>query len=264
MPCHYLRSATVLYVSPAIKMNVKPPCTQEEGVVDVVSIDLSAVGGYAVADLLPLVSAARRMKISALFDTGKAAQSLWAELLPRGLACSLLGIANKEVTFTAGSHGKPFLAGYPDFHFNVSHSASHVLCGVGAKPVGVDIERIRPLDPDMARLWFSAAEYACFRNTPPEERPELFYAIWTLKESYSKAVGLGIGLDPKSFTILPEGANSAVLVTKAPYPTRFFRTYRLEDGYRAAVCSCDNHFPDQVRQIDGDTLLEWLRGHSNQ
>jgi 4'-phosphopantetheinyl transferase len=227
-------------------------------------MEFSAVERPPVHALLPLLAPRKQEKIRGFTDGRRAAQDLYGELLVRGLACSMLDIPNSELSFVAGPHGKPYLSGYPEFHFNLSHSGSRVICVVDTQPVGVDIERQRPIDLAVARLWFSADEQACLMVTCPEKRLELFYILWTLKESYAKAVGLGLALDPKSFTVLPDEENSATVLTAYPDPARFFRTYRLDGGYRAAVCADGDRFPDQVRQIDLDTLLKWLGFHNPQ
>ena len=44
-----------------------------------------------------------------------------------------------------GKHGKPFLLEHPQIQFNISHCKNAVLCGIGSKPLGVDVETIRPM-----------------------------------------------------------------------------------------------------------------------
>jgi len=63
--------------------------------------------------------------------------SLTAEILIRAVVCSKLGIKNESVKFNRTTYGKPYLEGYDDFHFNLSHSGSWVVCAVSSKPVGM-------------------------------------------------------------------------------------------------------------------------------
>ena len=225
---------------------------------DLVEIDFTQGTRFTVDYLLSLVSKRIGAKIRSGVDDKKAALSLWGELLVRCLACSQLGVANQDIDIALDTHGKPYLSSYPEFYFNISHSVSRVLCVTDSLPVGVDIEQIRPIDLDVARIWYSPDEYAVYMAAPVNERLELFYDIWTLKESYAKAIGLGLDLDPKSFTVIPDGERGATLLASPSHPARFFRIYHLDDRYRVAVCSCSEHFPDQIRRIKPHTLLEQL------
>ena len=70
-------------------------------------------------------------------------------------------------------------------------------------PVGIDAERPdRRLDLDgMARVAFAGPERAQLAAAAPEERNTVFFGIWTLKEAYIKARGMGLALPLKSFSV---------------------------------------------------------------
>jgi 4'-phosphopantetheinyl transferase len=114
-----------------------------------------------------------------------------------------------EVLFRTGSHGKPFLE--PATHgqrlrFNVSHSHELALVGVtAAGEVGVDIERVRPLEDidAMVARHFAPRERRAFTRAAPADRLCTFFRHWTLKEAYLKASGVGLSgpLDALEVTI---------------------------------------------------------------
>jgi 4'-phosphopantetheinyl transferase len=89
------------------------------------------------------------------------------------------------------SHGRPAISGAPDF--NISHSGSIVACAVarGCR-IGIDVERIRPLDPAAFLDSFASDEWRQIRNASPESAPLLRF--WTRKESVLKADGRGMGV----------------------------------------------------------------------
>lgn len=106
--------------------------------------------------------------------------------------------------FEADGHGKPRIVrpNGSGLDFSVSHTHGLVACAVAlGTPVGVDVERLQRVVsvPDIAGR--------CFR---PEERQQLddagaaatrrFFEIWTLKESFTKALGLGLAADLLSFS----------------------------------------------------------------
>ena len=78
-------------------------------------------------------------------------------------------------------------------HVSISHSRSHVLCGLSlAGAIGVDIEEIRPrrdLTALVTRIC-SAKELAWWQNQP--EPLHAFYKIWCAKEAVGKLRGTGL------------------------------------------------------------------------
>jgi 4'-phosphopantetheinyl transferase len=90
-----------------------------------------------------------------------------------------------------GAHGKPEVAG-GGVAFNVAHSGAWALIAVRAGgALGVDVEQHRVM-PDAAALaarFFTAAEAAA---VAAPGSPERFFRIWTRKEAWAKAQGLGL------------------------------------------------------------------------
>ena len=98
-------------------------------------------------------------------------------------ACSLI-LKNKYVgEYRIDENGKPVS---DHFYFNISHSDGAVVFIKDDYPIGIDIEKIRPVEDGLI-------DFISFR----EERdyiktPSNFFEIWTNKESLSKAIGTGI------------------------------------------------------------------------
>ena len=46
--------------------------------------------------------------------------------------------------FDIGSHGKPYIIGYEQVHFNISHSDNICICVVDDMPIGIDIQKMKP------------------------------------------------------------------------------------------------------------------------
>lgn len=87
-----------------------------------------------------------------------------------------------------GPHGKPYLENGPEF--NLSHTRGVVAVAVSESPVGLDIERLRPYLPSLPKRVLSPGERSWFSGRG--ERPEDFFTLWTLKESYLKFLGTGL------------------------------------------------------------------------
>lgn len=118
--------------------------------------------------------------------------------------------------FTENAHGKPFLAGgagdqlSPALYFNLSHSRERfVLLVSRVAASGVDVEfcaRKRRVSR-LAQRYFTAAECAWLLALPAPEQQAAFYELWTLKEAYMKARGLGqaLALDAFAFDLSHPG-----------------------------------------------------------
>jgi 4'-phosphopantetheinyl transferase len=98
--------------------------------------------------------------------------------------------------FAAGPHGKPALAGADArLSFNLSHARGLVACAVttGAD-VGIDVEAVtRAIDwRAIASRYFSPEEVSAIERADPTAQTIRFFELWTLKEAFIKALGLGM------------------------------------------------------------------------
>ncbi|MBR6276371.1 MAG: 4'-phosphopantetheinyl transferase superfamily protein [Prevotella sp.] len=95
-----------------------------------------------------------------------------------------------------GEHGKPFIIGYPEIYFNLSHCREAVACAVSDHPVGIDVESVRQYKDSLVGFTMNEAEQ---RLITEAERPEVaFIRLWTMKEARLKLTGEGISDDIKA------------------------------------------------------------------
>jgi 4'-phosphopantetheinyl transferase len=131
----------------------------------------------------------------------------------RGLARHLLGqllaLSPSDVAFDVEPHGRPTLASAHrrDLGFNVSHTPGLVAVAVSAtRELGIDVEdTARALTHDIPGRFFTPAEVRELHTHPPDAQASVFFDVWTLKEAYIKARGLGLAipLDQFSFHLAP-------------------------------------------------------------
>lgn len=133
-----------------------------------------------------------------------------AHALARTMLAEATGIPAASLRFVKGPYGKPEMvrgAGERQVHFNISHTNGLVACAVGADcALGVDVENTeRTTSLDIAHRYFAPEEAAIVLSALPEQRVELFYRFWTLKEAFIKATGEGLSrpLASFSFTLDP-------------------------------------------------------------
>ena len=176
----------------------------------------------------------RRERLSKIQAKRERCQSLGGVLL---LQKALRQRGEEKPVFACGEHGKPYLPNRPDLHFNVSHSGDYVICALSAAPVGCDIEMLKPVRSHVAARCFSPEENAALAAQPDEAaRETLFTRIWTLKESFLKAVGCGISVPLASVSFDFSGDAPVLRQTIVPGGSFFFREYGDLPGYRAALC----------------------------
>ena len=107
-------------------------------------------------------------------------------------------------TFSIDARGKPKIAAQhncPDLHFNISHSRGLVAAAVASHEIGIDVERIctSGYDDSLAKRYFAATEIELLQGMPETERAVGFTRLWTLKEAYLKAMGIGLEQPLNSF-----------------------------------------------------------------
>jgi len=118
-------------------------------------------------------------------------------------------LAPADWRFQANAHGKPAVEPSCGLRFNLSNSPGLVVCLIsqGAE-VGVDVEpyeraqKIAGLAPEV----FSPRELAQLAALRGPERADRALSLWTLKEAYIKARGLGLSLPLDRFSFLFGGA----------------------------------------------------------
>ena len=159
-----------------------------------------------------------------------------------------LRVMPTAIEFDFTPHGKPFVA-WPregrSLHFSVSHAGDFALIGIAWRhPLGVDVERVRDgIDhARMAERIFSPHERTALADIQAAMRAQAFFGVWTRKEAYVKAHGLGLSMPLDSFDVAVAQASSEWLLATRPDPDEAARwsvqALAAPPGYAAAIaCS---------------------------
>ena len=120
-----------------------------------------------------------------------------------------LGGRPEAVEFAYGDNGKPRLPNQA-LQFSVSHCDDVALFAFSqTAQVGVDVEAIRPVrEADaIAVQFFSPLEHAGYAALAPRDRLLGFFRVWTRKEAYVKALGVGFSMALERFdlSVAPRG-----------------------------------------------------------
>lgn len=144
-----------------------------------------------------------------------------------------------HLIFETGPHNKPKLQGTSDWlHYNISHAEEYILMALSIEPVGVDIEYINSdfkfrevLDGN-----FNELEINSIHRENPIDR---FFELWTRKEAYFKATGLGVN-DGFARLMSLEGIHSVDLSQLNVNPVSNLHSFCPADHYVASVASSGN------------------------
>ena len=166
-----------------------------------------------------------------------------------------------EWQFGSNPFGRPFLIQPPlssELHFSLSHTPGLVAVAVSRiADIGIDVESIhRTLDPrTVSRTAFATDELRALDALASDDAyRRRFFELWTLKEAYAKATGLGMSLGFQNFSfcigtsaihLQPHGKtedNSAEAWD--------FQLSRPADGFQMALAA---------RRPRGATTIRWMQ-----
>lgn len=119
------------------------------------------------------------------------------------LSYALLRLAVREVCgrepdfsdIAFGAHGKPYFKSLP-IHYNITHTNGLVCLGVHDREVGIDAETLRPYYEKRTDRVCTPEEKRAIEASPDSDLE--FIKYWTLKESYVKYTGDGLGYGAKN------------------------------------------------------------------
>lgn len=151
-------------------------------------------------------------------------------------------LAPEAWRFRLNSYGKPFIDPDCGLRFNLSNSLNLVVCliGVGTE-VGIDLEPYtRAKDIlDLAETVFSPIELTQLQVLRGDMIFDRALSLWTLKEAFIKATGIGLSLPLKMVSFLFDGANQIQMVLDpclCTEPDRHWRFCLLDYvGHRIAL-----------------------------
>ena len=117
--------------------------------------------------------------------------------------------------------GKPYFPDFPGVWFSLSHTDGAVMAGVSPAPIGVDIERGRPVRPRL------------MERVAGTDSPDAFFRCWVALEAVGKRDGAGVigGL---------HGGG-------APLSDTGYSAPDVWPGYYAGVACSPGHAPGELR-----------------
>jgi len=166
---------------------------------------------------------------------------LSAALLLQQILEDEYGVARGTCGLARSVMGKPVLPGHLGLHVSISHCSGMVLVGVADGPLGVDVERVegRPLADVL--VYLSGSERRII-DTCGDERAKswAFVRIWTRRESYLKALGIGLSQGLDFF----ETDGETIRDDHRPENRWGLKSWTVKNSHCASACSVG--FPENI------------------
>lgn len=144
--------------------------------------------------------------------------------------------------------------------YNLSHSGRYALCSVADQAdaqVGCDVEMIKENKLGLAERYFCPRETEWIKSQKTEtEQTEGFYRYWVLKESFIKAIRLGMKQDLREFEIALDDRGARLVRQPETFPeTYYYQEYQTTAGdARIAVCSTEKEF-GELHYLDERNII---------
>jgi len=170
-------------------------------------------------------------------------RSLIGQLIVRQFYAPLLHKRWTEILFEENEHEKPLLKGIDRHYFNISHSGNQVVVAFSQENIGVDVEKAKGDRRKIAKRFFTPSEIEDLEALEnEEEQMHYFYQLWTLKESYMKAIGSGMTMSLSSFAFKKERSEFKLAYSSQDMDWHF-HSPEWTQGYYLSVCSKYNDTP---------------------
>lgn len=145
---------------------------------------------------------------------------------------------------------KPYLEGESGIYFNISHTSGLVACAINTQEIGIDVEYIRPYDRRLMHRICTEEEIAYIdggNRVGEQIKSERFFRLWTLKESYLKAIGRGLAVPMKEVSFILDGSDTEQITSNVPGWT--FRQFRFANRYLVSLCCrCEEAVENQQKR----------------
>ncbi|WP_156856524.1 4'-phosphopantetheinyl transferase superfamily protein [Oceanobacillus sp. AG] len=211
-------------------------------------------------NLYPILDIKTRKKISRLFNKNDKVRSLLGNVFLKYLLSRELNCKLSELEISYGKYGKPLLSKNSWLSFNISHSNEFIAIAISDRNIGIDIEKNIDLDyEELAMSFFTKQEYNYISTSPNVK--ESFFKIWTLKESYLKAIGTGLHTPLNSFYFSLQDDNEIILLHKDCDNEKFyFHNVVIQNNYHLSVCSTKEIKDLKIQKYNQVELKKLLLG----
>lgn len=188
-------------------------------------------------NIFSFLPTAVQQKVDAFKFPSDQQRSLMGDLMVRHFYSQKLDFNPVDIDFEYNEHQKPLLKNSGEEYFNISHSGDYVVVAFSDQPVGIDIEVMKKDRRNIAERFFTPCEITDMNEAGSEEyQIKYFYQLWTLKESYMKAIGDGLTMSLSSFSFAKN--EEGFYLSKSKYGAEwFFHSQEWNGNAYLSICS---------------------------
>ena len=157
--------------------------------------DISNISDNEYMKFYDLMNNKRQDDVKKYYRTNDKKCTIAGEMLVKKIINKFWNIKLEEIKIDTSTNNKPYIVDY-DIKFNISHCDNIVVCVVSNKLVGIDIEKIRPVNLSMVKKFCNEKEIKYIFNHIPLPKELVytndkniltrFFEVWTSKEAYIK------------------------------------------------------------------------------
>ena len=174
----------------------------------------------------------KRNKIKKITNQEKNKKFIIGEIILSKLLKKYYNLDYSKLKFNINKFGKPYIVDKNIF-YNISHSNSYVVVVISDKEIGIDLEKIRPVDLKTINYFATEFEKKYILKDKNNIEKRLF-EIYTLKEAYFKMKGENLNkIKEIEFTISNNSisCNDKLVSLKLNY---------IIPNYIIAICEINN------------------------
>ena len=211
---------------------------------------------------------ADRRRAAALKSSNESARFLQIRAFVRHVLSHYGAVRPQDLQIRIDRLGRPYLLGASPPAFSISHCGELVVCAVascGAR-IGIDIEAIPGKNTNargLAQRFFTADEAGSLDGMSAAQASRAFSNLWTLREAYLKARGIGITVPLKALSFANYGAEvEANLAGVADASTGWSFFTRYQKRYALALALAGHGAPPiRLRTFGADRTegIRWFR-----
>ena len=136
-----------------------------------------------------------------------------------------------KYTLKKGSHGKPYLKENEYIKINLSHCNQLAVCAVGkCNAIGIDCESLRTVRERVIKRVCTVQEKYEIEHS--DNMDLAFTRFWTLKESFVKAIGIGVSYPMKNAAF---SLHKDIIYTSIE--NALLRQWVIQDKYVISLCT---------------------------
>ncbi|MDV2685200.1 4'-phosphopantetheinyl transferase superfamily protein [Alkalihalophilus lindianensis] len=212
------------------------------------------ISRYGIKYFEKKISKKKFDRVIRMGNINRANGMLMGELMIRKLISDTFNIKTSEIEINTDDFGKPYLKNILDLKFNISYSTGWVVCVIDNEEIGIDIEYIYPLEPHYLSNMLSDIERRYIEEKP--NSIDRLFKIWTLKECYLKALGIGLSVPLHELTFNKVDKKWNLESNLFDYDTNFkFKQISFDENYVVSLCTKKEHFNTHVKLMEHSNII---------